>query len=174
MDPALAAFAAKLGAKLLNEALKIKPHVHGEWLGTLDFDKDAFRKLYLVRQPAEDPLRLWIPELGYEYAYRGGFQSDGGSIPTIFQAIKQLRLKPDSFLRSYFLHDFCYATASCWVRQSDAPTWARMELNREMADCLLYVGLTAEDATLAEARTIYRAVRIGGGIAWRSHRREDA
>lgn len=171
MDPALASFAAGLGAKLLNEALKIKPHVHGEWLGTLDFDKGA--GVYHVRQPAANPLRLWIPELGFEYAYKGGFVSDGGSIPAIFQAIKQLRLKPDSFLKSYFLHDFCYATASCWCRRPNAPSWAHLDLNRAIADCLLYVGLTAEDATLAEARTIFRAVRIGGGVAWRQHRRKE-
>lgn len=169
MDPTLASLAASLGAKLLNEALTIKPHVHGEWLGTLDFNKDA--SLYRVRQPAENPLRLWIPELGFEYGYKGGFISDGGSIPAIFQAIKQLRLKPDSFLKTYFLHDYCYATASCWCRRPDSSVWSRLDLDRAMADCLLYVGLTAEDATLAEARTIYRAVRIGGGVAWRQHRR---
>lgn len=173
MDPALASLAATVGSALLEEALKIKPHVHGEWLGSLEYDKDG--PLYLVRQPAKEPLRLYIPELGYEYAYRGGFESDGGSIPVAFRAIKKLRLRPDEFLRSYFLHDYAYANAAVYVRPlGTADVWSRMPLDRAMADCLLYVGLTAEDATLAEARAIYRAVRIGGSFAWRKHRREDA
>lgn len=173
MDPALAALAAKLGDKLLDEALSIRPHVHGEWLGVLEYDKDEPRKLYHVRQPADNPLRLYIPDLGFEYAYRGGYDSDGGSIPSFFQDIPRLRLKPDSFLRSYFLHDFCYAHAACWCRLPGACAWSRMPVTRAIADCLLYVGLTAEDATLAEARAIFRAVRLGGSIAWRQHRRED-
>ena len=171
MDPALAALAAKVGSALLDEALKIKPHVHGEWLGSLEYDQDG--PLYLVRQPAKEPLRLYIPELRFEYAFKGGFTSDGGSIPSFFQDINRLRLKPDSFLRTYFLHDYCYLKAACWVRIPGSDRWAWLPLTREMADCLLYVGLTAEDATLAEARTIYRAVRVGGGLAWRNHRREE-
>lgn len=172
MDPALAALAAKVAASLLDEALKVKPHVHGEWLGTLEYDKDG--PLYIVRQPAKDPLRLYVPELGFEYAFQGGFESDGGSIPSFFQDVPRLRLKPDSFLRTYFLHDYCYLKAACWVRLPGACAWSWLPLTRAMADCLLYVGLTAEDATLAEARAIFRAVRIGGGIAWRQHRRADA
>lgn len=172
MDPALAALAAKMGKALLDEALKIKPHVHGEWLGDLVFDKGR-DGMYWVRQSAENPVRLLVPELGYEYAWKGGFSSDGGSIPKILQGIPNLRLHPDDFPRSYFLHDYAYATASCWTRPAGGGVWAQLPLKRGWADCLLYVGLTAEDATLAEARAIYRAVRLGGVFAWRQHRRAD-
>lgn len=152
-------------------ALSIRPHVHGEWMGDLRFERDG--EIWHVQQPAEYPCRLWIPQVGFEYAWKGGFDSDGGSIPAIFQTIKQLRLRPDAFLRSYFLHDYCYAAAVCWCRRPDARAWSRLALTRAIADCLLYVGLTAEGATLAEARAIYRAVRIGGSVAWRKHRRAD-
>lgn len=172
MDPALAALAGKVLAGLLDEALTVRPHVHGEWLGQLLYDQHGDR--YTVVQSADAPLRLAVPALGFEYAYRGGFESDGGSIPAVFQHIKRLRLTPDAFLRSYFLHDYAYAFAACWVREPGGRVWAHLPLTREMADCLLYVGLSAEDATLAEARAIYRAVRIGGGMAWRQHRREDS
>jgi len=173
MDPTVTAIAGKALLALLEGACKVKPHVHGEWRGELLFDRTG--DLFHVRQSATDPLRLVVPAVGYEYAYKGGFDSDGGSIPVLFRAIKQLRLKPDDFLKSYFLHDFAYASASVWTRKAGTSSpWARLPLDRAMADCLLYVGLTAEDATLVEARAIYRAVRIGGSIAWRQHRAKDA
>ncbi len=170
MDPALAALAGKVLAGLLDEAAKIRPHVHGEWHGALEYVQDG--ELYHVRQRADDPLRLWVPELGFEYAYRGGFDSDGGSVPKVLQDIPRLRLKPDSFLKSYFLHDYLYAEAGCWCRAPEARVWSWMPVTRSMADCLLYIALTAEDATLAESRAIFRAVRFGGAIAWHKHRRE--
>lgn len=171
MDAALAAMARVSGKKILDCALGVRPHIYGEWRGRLAFDLDGDG--YHVRQSADEPLRLFVPDLGFEYSFRGGFDSDGGSIPKILQDIPRLRLKPDSFLRSYFLHDYCYAVAVCWCRRPDAHVWSSFPLTRAMADCLLYVGLTAEGATLAEARAIYRAVRIGGSVAWRKHRRVD-
>ena len=173
MDPAVTAIAGSALAALLDEFLKLKPHIHGEWTGDLLYDRHG--DLYTVRQSAANPLRLAIPSIGFEYAYKGGFESDGGSIPIVFRAIKKLRLRPDDFLKSYFLHDYAYATASLWTRElGTSSPWARLHIDRAMADCLLYVGLTAEDATLVEARAIYRAVRIGGSIAWRQHRAKDA
>ena len=171
MDSALEAMAAGLGKKILDDLLSERPHVFGTWRGRLAFDLDG--GIYHVRQVADDPLRLVVPALGFEYSFRGGFDSDGGSIPKILQGIPRLRLKPASFLRSYFMHDYCYAAAGCWCRRPDAHAWSSLPLTRAMADCLLYAGLTAEGATLAEARAIYRAVRIGGSVAWRKHRRAD-
>lgn len=171
MDAALAAMAAGFGKKILDSALGVRPHVCGEWRGKLAFDMDG--GIYHVRQVADDPLRMFVSDLGFEYSFRGGFDSDGGSIPKILQDLPRLRLKPDSFLRSYFLHDYCYALAGCWCRRPDAIAWSSLPLTRAMSDCLLYVGLTSEGATIAEARAIYRAVRIGGSVAWRKHRRAD-
>ena len=93
MDVALATLAKKMAPALLDAALELKPHVHGEWLGKLVYEV-APGGLWHVRQKAEDPLRLLVPELGFEYAFQGGFFSDGGSIPKVLQGIPKMRLKP--------------------------------------------------------------------------------
>lgn len=170
MDPALLSLAEKLARELVVELAKVRPHVHGEWLGRLEYERA--NGLYQVRQPSEDPLRLWVPELGFEYAYRGRFLSDGGSIPKILQKIPYLHLQPDAYLRSYFTHDYGYEHEYIWCRPRGAETWTQLPVDRVMMDCILYIGLTAENATLADARIIYRAVRVAGESAWRRCRKK--
>ena len=90
------------------------------------------------------------------------------------QEIKQLRLKPDAFPRSYILHDAIYATAAVKVRDpAKTVPWTVMPAKRADADVLLHVGLSCEGATRAEAAAIYRAVQLFAGAAWSKHRRRE-
>jgi hypothetical protein len=47
-------------------------------------------------------------------------------------------------------------------------------VDRRQADAQLYCGLGAEHATLADAQTIYRAVRMFGHRAWDNCRKAEA
>lgn len=166
---ALATLAGKLLKELLDEACKIKPHVHGEWRGQLLY-AEIRPGIYRVAQDVADPRRLWVPALGYEYAWRGGFESDGGSIPKALQTVPNLHLHPLDYPSAYFAHDYMYDTETIWVREPGG-VWHEMNVDRAMADCILYIGLTADNATLADARLIFRAVRLAGQRAWNRCRR---
>ena len=131
--------------------------------------------IYRCEIDASDPLRLFHRKSRLEFSFvQPVFHTDLGSIPVLAQDIKQLRLKPDAFPRSYVLHDAIYANAAVKVRDpAKAAPWTTMKAKRADADVLLYVGLSCEGATRAEASAIYRAVQAFGGFAWRRHRKRE-
>lgn len=169
MNAATAALAAKAAKLAASELLKLPAPPHGEWRGAYIAKLTSGGVWWWVEQSAADPMRLFANDLGLEYSWGGRLLSDGGSIPKACQGIKELRLKPDSFLKSYFLHDACYSRAWTCVREP-GKKWHSVRIDRRQADALLYCGLCAEGATLAEAQTIYRAVRMFGHRAWAQHR----
>ena len=169
MTAALAAAAAALAAR---ELLKLPAPPHGEWRGAYVASRRP-DGLWGVVQSAADPMRLFVPGLALEFAWAGTLVSDAGSIPKTAQSIKALRLAPDSFLKSYFFHDACYERAQVFGREPGG-YWRALPLDRRKADALLYCGLGAERATLAEAQIIYRAVRMFGHRAWERCRKEHA
>lgn len=152
----------------------------GEWRGKFKLVKIGVAEgkfdsvsIYRCEIDADDPLRLFHRKSRLEFSFaQPVFHTDLGSIPWFVQGIKQLRLKPDAFPRSYLLHDAIYSKSSMRVRDpaKDAP-WIVMPSKRSDADVLLHVGLSCEGATRAEAAAIYRAVRAGAGFAWRKHRK---
>jgi hypothetical protein len=162
--------ARKLARDLGEKAAAALPRARGEWRGHLIAEAEG--KGWRVRTDPADPCRLFVAETGLEYRWDGEFWSDGGSIPKAFQGAKHLRLRPDSFPRSYFLHDDVYANWRVFVREDGTKEWRRVPVTRLEADTLLYVGLVAECATALEARVIFRAVRMFGHHAWNAHRRD--
>jgi len=146
------------------------PRARGEWRGALTCKAEGLG--WRVENGEANPCRLFIPEAGLEYAFGNDFWSDGGSIPKPVQGAKHLRLKPDSFPRAYFLHDWLYEHAKANVREPDGK-WTQVAVTRLEADTLLYCGLVAEGATALEARVIFRAVRVFGEKAWKNCRKKD-
>lgn len=154
----------------------------GEWRGEHKLAKigEAEGKLgnvsiYRCEIDSQDPLRLFHRKSRLEFSfYQPVFHTDLGSIPWEFQGIKQLRLKPNAFPKTYLLHDAIYAKAAMRVRDpaKDLP-WMIMPAKRADADVLLHVGLSCEGATRAEAAAIYRAVQAFGMFAWNKHRKHE-
>ena len=52
--------------------------------------------------------------------------------------------------------------------------WEWMRVDRAMADLLFFQAMTACDSNNLETLGIYRAVAMGAGFAWDSHRARDA
>ena len=175
-----------LAAKLLKDAAvrfaKSDEPDEGEWRGKYKLAKIGVAEgklgnvaIYRCEIDAEDPLRLFHRKSRLEFApVQPLFHTDLGSIPWPAQEIKQLRLKPDAFPRSYLLHDAIYSKAKVLVRDPAKSTgWMVMEAKRADADVLLHVGLSCEGATRAEAATIYRSVQLFAGVAWMAHRKRE-
>lgn len=165
---AAALAAVKAGGKAM---LDMPGKRRGEWRGKFLCKKIGDNRWW-IDQDWGDPCRLYIESPDLEYAFGGGFESDLGSIPKIFQGITQLRLKPDSFPRPFSMHDWTYKTEKIFVRIPPEGAWHELPQTRPEADTTLLFGLWADGAKLAEAEVIYDGVRVGGGIAWRQHRRE--
>lgn len=47
------------------------------------------------------------------------------------------------------------------------------EVSRKTADAILYLALRDSGVSIERATVIYEAVRIGGVVAWKEHRRKD-
>lgn len=77
--------------------------------------------------------------------------TDYGSIPRLFQNI----FSPVRYGGAYLLHDWLYASE-----------------NRPRIECdqILLEALKAQGANWLTRQTIYRAVRLGGGVVWSEHR----
>lgn len=163
---ALLVSAGKLGWREVEKWAKAKSKPLGEWRGELKFEAGEGGECR-VFQP-DDPCRLWIPAVGLEYAWAdGGWRSDGASIPA--WACRVLHCARDDFRRSGFLHDFSYETEGVYARNPDADLrWTRIAVDKDTADTLLRVGVTAEGATNAQAEAIWLGVRTPfGEAAWR-------
>ena len=130
------------------------------------------------KQPATQQLRdglTWIVELPFWFLRANGellfvppsgigtdadiiknpaWTTDYGSIPKIFQNI----FSPMKYGGSFLLHDWLYCSEG---------------KSREEADQILYEALQAQGANWLTRQTIYRAVRLGGGLVWAKHRRKD-
>ncbi|MBQ7252299.1 MAG: DUF1353 domain-containing protein [Kiritimatiellae bacterium] len=148
------------------------PRSRGTWAGSYVAEK--VRGGWRVANAPDTPCRLAVDGAGIDYAFGTElFFTDGGSIPKPVQGVKHLRLAPDSFPKTYFLHDWCYAHAAVLARKTggDGP-WLCLPVTRLEADTLLYCGLVAEGATALEARLVFRAVRMFGRRAWAKCRKK--
>lgn len=161
----------------------------GEWRGRATWRKlsaaekaaaghDPNANMYRVKLDRIDPMRLYCPETGHEYRTDMEFDCDFGSIPEPFQEVSfdgSLKLDPLDFKASYGTHDNGYDKGGLWVRDPDRPgsDWVFVSMPRVQIDVVLLWGLSAEDANNATLQAVYRAVRAGGGFAWRKHRKAD-
>jgi len=82
-----------------------------------------------------------------------GFQSDGASIPRLFWPI----LQPDGpFFPAAIIHDYLYS------RHSN-----KLGIDRKTADLIFKEAMFNLGIGWVTRETIYRAVRLGGGIPWK-------
>ena len=126
------------------------------------------RHKWKVLQPIEDPCRLFVKYTGLEYAFGNGWESDGPSIPNFVCAL--FGASREDFLRSGFLHDFCYRTGGAYVRVPGGE-WEWKELDKETADALLWAGMLAEGAGRLFAGTAFLGVHsVLAGRNWEKYR----
>ena len=180
-------------------ALK-KARVRGEWIGSWEMETEVSEEAaaqagYNPRTPCRlvvagepDP-RRFRHEGGWEYMADTPLITDGGSTPQIARnACKEYAdLEPfGKFKDAFYFHDASYLSRGCWVRMpredankhgldiplgSDMSVWTWMPLTRAMADTLLFQMMS--DGRNGEINAIFRAVRVGGGRAWRAHRERE-
>lgn len=172
MNGASAAVVAKLAFAEIKRWAEAHPGTPmGEWRGNL-VKVDVGKNAWQVGQDDADPCRLWIPAFGLEYAWpSGGWLSDGPSIP--WAACKILDCERTTFLKSGFLHDFCYRAGAIYARVPGGK-WVRIAVTKRQADILLRVGVNAEGATNGQELAIYAGVRTPfGRKAWNDWRAKD-
>lgn len=185
----LAKAVAKYAKREIEKWAKADARDRGQWGGMATYRQlsaaekaaagyDSGADMYRVKLDLVNPLRLFSPETGHEYRTDFQFDCDFGSIPEPFQEVTldgSLKLSPLDFKASYGIHDNGYDKGGLWVRDPAHPgsDWVFVAMTRVQIDVVLLWGLSAEDANNATLQAVYRAVRAGGGFAWRNHRKAD-
>jgi hypothetical protein len=82
-----------------------------------------------------------------------GFQTDGASVPRIFWSIFQPYGK---YFPAAIIHDYLYSRYS-----------NRLSIDRKTADLIFKEAMFNLGIGWVTRETIYRAVRLGGGIPWK-------
>ena len=171
-----AAVIAAMAGKIVLAELKKWATKHGdrmgEWKGKL-VCTPLGNDWWEVGQDEADPCRLWIPAVGLEYSWGGGgWRSDGPSIP--WAGCQLLKCTRKTFLKSGFLHDFAYRTATLFARNPGGK-WVRVPVTKRQADVLLRVAVNAEGATNGQEAAIYVGVKTPFAMAaWKEWRAQDA
>ncbi|MDR1279491.1 MAG: DUF1353 domain-containing protein [Opitutaceae bacterium] len=90
-----------------------------------------------------------------------GFVTDMASIPRLFW-----RIFPPSgrYTAAAIVHDWLY-----WFQAKESHLTPKIRITRKQADNVLMEAMTALGVPWLTRQTIYRAVRVGGGIAWRGN-----
>lgn len=122
-----------------------------------------------------DKLRRWRLEenyflrFKYKYLYAPkGFIFDGASIPRLFRRI----YSPTGYLfLAGLFHDLCYKNAEYKWRGTISGTIHTRPVTQEMADKLFKnISNFYYKEHCIKTRVAYRALRIGGSVAWNRHR----
>ena len=102
-----------------------------------------------------DPYTYHHPHHG-KILVPAGFRTDFASVPRLFW-----RVVPPwgRYSPAAAVHDYLYATG---------------QMSRRDADVVFYDKMIALGVNKAKAWTMYRAVRMFGGLAWRNWRKRDA
>lgn len=102
------------------------------------------------------PLDFDIPEADLKGTVPAGFVTDFASIPRLGWSI----LSPyGPYAPAAIVHDYLY-----WVQPC----------TREQADRALLEGMRESEVPIAKRESIYHAVDLAGGFAWRSNAKERA
>jgi len=103
---------------------------------------------------------------GELYRVPVGATTDGLSVPSIVQNIIPA---VGMAWWSGVLHDAAYrATLEVW--ENEPQDWMPANVTQEKADALILEAMESQDVGLIKRQTIYRALRMFGGIAWRANR----
>jgi len=194
----IARMLAKVALKYARNWAMKEARVRGEWVGELQSEKPVCReaavqagycadsKCRLVLNAGRSPL-FFRHESGYDYKFETPLITDGGSTPRMARGLvkKWADLEPfGKFKIPFYQHDSNYANAGCWVRlpreealkygvpvgpRAVHTDWVWMPLSRVMADTLMFQCMPCGGRN-GEVNAIFRAVRVGGGAAWRRHR----
>lgn len=89
------------------------------------------------------------------WAVPKGFASDGGSVPGILQSSVSV-LGPA--FEAYIIHDYLY--------------W-QGKYTRKECDLIFLAALNASETGWWQKKKIYAGVRLGGWVAWNTHRERD-
>ena len=187
----------KLAKKYAKQWAMKEARVRGEWLGAWAMEVDASEEAaaqagYNPATPCKlvvagdtDP-RRFRHESGWEYMADTPIITDGGSTPVLARKAckKWADLSPfGRFKDAFYFHDAAYRSRGCWVRMpreaanehgidvplgSELSVWTWMPLTRGMADTLLFQMMPSLGGRNGEINAIFRAVRVGGGRAWRA------
>ena len=177
--------------------------VRGEWRGIEPTWQPVCEEAAIqAGYSSKDECRLYIHhptdpmyfahESGYDYMFDTPLVSDGGSTPKIARSAFKSWADLDPwgrFWREFLNHDADYRDAGCFVRlpreeanrfevdvpfNSDKSVWTWMPLTRRMSDTLLFQMMPSSGGRNGEVNAIFRALRLGGGAAWRHHRERAA
>lgn len=106
-----------------------------------------------------EPFRIRLPGERGVLVVDEGFMTDGASIPRLLWPVIGSPFDPDFMAPCAGAHDPLYAAELFPRAECDAIMRELMALN------------TQRSARMA--RTFHLAVRLGGGLTWRAHRRAD-
>ncbi len=181
-----------------NWAMK-EARVRGEFRGKFGLEIDAAPEValqagyragtpckFVVNSPL-DPLHF-AHESGYDYMFDTPLVTDGGSTPKLARkACKDWAdLEPfGKFRWAFYMHDAGYRDAGLWVRlpkevgvahgfeimPGGKTDWVWFPMSRAMVDTILFQSMPSLGGANGEVNAIFRAVRLGGGKAWKRHRR---
>ena len=109
---------------------------------------------------------LYSAQDGELYRVPIGSTTDGLSVPKIVQNIIPA---VGSAWWSGVLHDACYrATVQIW--ENETQDWMPANVTQQKADGLILEAMETQGIGLVKRQTIYRALRMFGGFAWRANR----
>lgn len=107
--------------------------------------------------------RLGSPT-GIEYVYvPAGFLTDFASIPRVLWSLWP---PTGAYGKAAVVHDALYAWP--YVRRVDGPS---RRVTKAEADRILLAGMQVLGIGWMTQQVLYRGVQVGGGLAWRAHRR---
>ncbi len=101
-----------------------------------------------------EPLEYWILDTNLVITVPRGFVTDFASIP---KAFCQFLPSHGTYSRAAIVHDFLYWNQGC---------------SRTQADRIMQIGMEESGVGESTRDTIHRAVRLGGGSAWRANQKE--
>lgn len=141
-----------------------------------------------LKQPHNVPVSARGYKLAHDYTYQWkigresyrinipeGFLYDGASVPRLVWTITGLR--PDGLLRAAAtVHDFLYehkgympkGAYQLWDDGMDEWVDAKKKWSRKSADKMFARLLREAGVSKVKRRMAYKAVRIGGGLYWRT------
>lgn len=109
---------------------------------------------------------LYLSQDGNLYRAPVGTNTDGLSVPS---AVQNIIPAVGEAWWSGVLHDSAYrSTLQVW--NDTAQDWIKADVTQEKADSLILEAMETQGVGLIKRRTIYRALRMFGGFAWRANR----
>lgn len=131
------------------------------------YEKILFFKMPLFEYTAcsEDPL-IYTDSDDIQYQLDRHFETDGGSIPSIAQAVPFLKLNPFDFLRSYLYHDCAFIYGGLYIKYKHETDFKFRLLNRVTSNSILKMMMPYDGASWIDTSIIYNFVKAGSVFVW--------